>query len=461
MGDRKVLAYSPTGILGYGYNESSLRSAIARGIDVIAVDAGSSDPGPNYLATGESFAEDALVKRDLGPLLEAAIENNIPLIIGTAGGSGGEPHLQGAQRMVEELAKELQLTFKMAVIHSEQPVETIVKYFQEGRIRSLWPVPDTNEDAIRNSTRIVGLMGAEPYIRALDDGAQVILAGRSDDAAVSAGFLIRSGVSLAQAWLAGRFLECAGACAVPRHGFGYDGLLATVDSDELILESLDPRLACTPQSVAAFLLHENQSPIYHVEPNGILDLSNLSIDPIDDRRVVLRGAQFQLAEKPSIRLEGVELVGFRTLNVGWTRDPVLLNGEIGPYLDRTRERVVRNVSAMGLANEDEYQLLFRLVGKDAVMGDREPSPVVDGHELGILIDTVATTAEASHVICAAARQAIKNAPYPGKQCDEGCVTFPYSPSEIAVGAVYRYHLWHVVEQANFDEMFPIEYTTVG
>ena len=49
---------SPTAILGYGFPEESFRKAMEESPDLIAVDAGSSDPGPtiwgrvNPLPTG-------------------------------------------------------------------------------------------------------------------------------------------------------------------------------------------------------------------------------------------------------------------------------------------------------------------------------------------------------------------------------------------------------------------------
>ena len=39
--------------------------------------------------------------------------------------------------------------------------------------------------------RIVGMMGPEPFIRALDSGAQVVLAGRSSDPASFAATIMR------------------------------------------------------------------------------------------------------------------------------------------------------------------------------------------------------------------------------------------------------------------------------
>ena len=59
-----------------------------------------------------------------------------------------------------------------------------------------------------------------------------------------------------------------------------------------------------------------------------------------------------------------------------------------------------------------------------------------------------------------ARQAAKNGRYQGKLCDEGCFIFPYSPSDIPVGPVYRFNMLHTVETDDPLEMFSIEYVEV-
>ena len=51
------------------------------------------DPGPHYLGSGESFTNRDAVKRDLLLMIEAGLDREIPVLIGTAGGAGAEPHL--------------------------------------------------------------------------------------------------------------------------------------------------------------------------------------------------------------------------------------------------------------------------------------------------------------------------------------------------------------------------------
>lgn len=90
------------GMLGYGYAPESLENAFAGKLDFIGVDAGSTDPGPYYLGSGNGFVKPLQVKRDLSLVLKRALEQKIPFIIGSAGGSGAKPHVE---RTLEILAR--------------------------------------------------------------------------------------------------------------------------------------------------------------------------------------------------------------------------------------------------------------------------------------------------------------------------------------------------------------------
>ena len=100
----KVL--SPTAILGYGFPVSSFEAGMAKLPDCIAVDAGSTDPGPYYLGAGISFTDRYAVKRDLSIMIQAGIEHHIPVLIGSAGGSGAQPHLKWNLEIIEEIIQE-------------------------------------------------------------------------------------------------------------------------------------------------------------------------------------------------------------------------------------------------------------------------------------------------------------------------------------------------------------------
>jgi hypothetical protein len=123
MDEMRIL--SPTAILGYGFPMESFEEGMKRKPHIIAVDAGSTDPGPYYLGAGISFTDRNAVKRDLAIMLPAALKANIPLVIGSAGGCGADSHLNWNVDIIKEIATEQGLHFKMAVISAEIKHETV------------------------------------------------------------------------------------------------------------------------------------------------------------------------------------------------------------------------------------------------------------------------------------------------------------------------------------------------
>ncbi|MEK9606666.1 MAG: 3-methylaspartate ammonia-lyase, partial [Gammaproteobacteria bacterium] len=166
--NHSISILSPTAILGYGFPEASFEAGLAREPDAIAVDAGSTDPGPYYLGSGESFTNREAVKRDLTLMIEAGLDRRIPVLVGTAGGSGAKPHLQWCLEIIDEVLCDLNRSALVAEIAADQDQETVTEALRAGRISALGPVPQLTEDAITNSTYIVAQMGVEPVIDALE-----------------------------------------------------------------------------------------------------------------------------------------------------------------------------------------------------------------------------------------------------------------------------------------------------
>jgi hypothetical protein len=187
------------------------------------------------------------MKRDLRLMLLAGVPRRIPVVIGTCGGAGAEPHLQVVAGLARELAREEGLTFRMALIHADQDRSKVSSWLGEGRITALRNVPPLTATTVERSSRIVGMMGAEPFMKALGEGAHVILAARASDAASWAGCAMSRGLPPAPSWYAGKMLECGTASATPK---GHDCLIATVRPDHLEVEPTNPARRCTPHSVA-------------------------------------------------------------------------------------------------------------------------------------------------------------------------------------------------------------------
>ncbi|MDL2279145.1 DUF1446 domain-containing protein [Desulfovibrio sp. OttesenSCG-928-G11] len=214
----EIRVLSPTAILGYGFPLESFQEGMKRAPHVIAVDAGSTDPGPYYLGAGKSFTDKNSVKRDLEIMLQAGLEAGVPVLIGTAGGSGGDPHVDLTLDIILEIAREKKLSFNLAVIRSEQDKAELKQKLALGDIKPLFPAKEVTESDIDSAERIVAQMGEEPFIAALEGGAQVILAGRAYDPSVFAALALKKGFDKGLAIHMGKILECAAIAALPGSG---------------------------------------------------------------------------------------------------------------------------------------------------------------------------------------------------------------------------------------------------
>jgi hypothetical protein len=447
MGEMRVL--SPTAILGYGFPLDSFKEGMKRKPHAIAVDAGSTDPGPYYLGAGISFTDRNSVKRDLEIILEAAVTNGIPLLIGSAGGSGGEPHLNRDTWLIREIAREKGLHFRLASIHAELEREKVREALEMGKITPLGPVPPLSKEDLDQTVRIVGQMGIEPLVGALEAGAQVVVAGRAYDPSVFAAPLIQQGFRPGPAIHLGKILECGAIAATP--GSGSDCLLGRIGAGYFEVEPLNATRRCTVTSVAAHTLYEKSDPLYLPLPGGCLDLKNAKFEQTPEDRVRVTGSRFMPAQKYTVKLEGVRKDGYRTVAIAGCRDPVMIK-EIDQVVDTVKERARDNFAGTGY----DYFLDFKFYGKNGVMGLLEPERNEVPHELGIVIEAVGETQEIADTICGFARSTMLHCSYPGRVATAGNLAFPYSPSDFKGGEVYRFSIYHLMEVNDPFELFPLE-----
>jgi hypothetical protein len=395
------------------------------------------------------------IKRDLRLMLRAAIGAGIPLMIGTSGGAGGDPHLDLTAQLVRDIAAEEGLHFRMALIRAEPPRAELQRRLAAGRIHPLSNLPALTSETLGRASRVVAMMGPEPFMEALDNGAQVILAGRASDPAPWAAAAIRAQLPLAPAWYAGKMLECGATPSIPK---GHDCLLVTVREDRVECEPMNPIRRCTPLSIANHSLHENSSPIHHIEPGGMLDTSDCRFDALSDRAVRISGMRWTPASQYTVKLEGVEFAGHRCISICGTRDPLLI-ARLPLFLEEVRGIVQEKAQAFGAAPES-YTLTIRTYGLDGVMGPREPVRDVAGHEVGFVIEVIADTQEIAAAVLGIARTNMLHTDFPGRLCREGNMAFPFSPSDIPVGPVFRFSIYHVLELDDPREIFPISYEEV-
>ena len=452
---KELRVLSPTAILGYGFPMESFEEGMKRKPDVIAVDAGSTDPGPYSLGAGKSFTDRNSVKRDLEIMIPAALEAGIPVIVGTAGGSGGRPHVELTADIIKEIARERGLSFKLAVIQSEFDNEFVKEKLRNGDITPLAPAKEITEAEVDESMRIVAQMGEQPFIEALENGAQVILAGRSYDPSVFAALALKEGFDRGLAMHMGKILECAAIAALP--GSGSDSMFGYLREDDFVLEPLSPLRKCTTLSIAAHTLYEKTNPYILPGPGGAINLHDTKFEQLDDNKVKVSGSRFVPTDDYFVKLEGVRKVGYRTISCAGVKDPIMIS-KIDEITKSVKERVEDNFSSYGIK---DFFLDFKIYGKNGVMGMFEDGGAEAGNELMIIIEAVADTQEQADTICGFARSTMLHFGYEGRIATAGNLAFPFSPSDARMGEVYEFNVYHLMKVDDPLSLFPIEYVEVG
>lgn len=451
----EVRILSPTGVCGSGFLEESFEKALALNPHFIGSDAGSTDPGPSHLGTGNpAFPRDA-VKRDLRLMLLGARRLKVPLLIGSAGTAGGDVHLAWFCDIVKEIAAEEGLSFRLAQIHAEQSKDYLKRRLREGRIKPLNPAPEFDEAVIDRAERIVGMMGAEPYMRALAAGAQVVVAGRSSDTAIFAAFPIMNGFPEGPAWHAGKILECGAAAVVSRRT--PDCMFAWLRKDHFVVEAPDPRLRCTPQSIASHSLYENADPFRLVECSGSLDLTQSVYEAVSDTAVKVSGSAFIPAPRYTVKLEGAEKVGYQSVLIGSVRDPFIIR-QIDSWIAQLENRIDARVKQIygERLKPGQYFINIRVYGRNGTMGPLEPVKEIRSHELCLIIEATAPTQDMASAIAGIVRHQALHLPIPEWSGLITALACPYNPAHLDRGAVYRFNVNHVVEPDDACEMFPME-----
>lgn len=428
------------GMLGYGFLETSLERAVAVGLDLIAVDAGSTDPGPYYLGSGKPFCSDAMVRRDLELLLDAQIESGAKLVIGSAGGAGSDMHLEHTLGLLRDCIARRGRPRTLAVISSEMRKDELRAALRDGRITAFETPGLPSEDDIEQASHVVAQIGVEPIAAALTGtDADIVVSGRAWDPANIAALPVARGYDRGLSVHAGKILECGALAAEPVGGA--DLLLGRIRAGDFIVEPCTEDRACTVESVAAHTMYEKTDPVLLPGPGGTSDLRGTCFEALDGRRVRVSGTRHIHDPVYRVKLEGARLAGYRNLVIGGIRDPAMI-----ARIDSIQAGVVERIGRV-LApriRPGQYSIKFHRYGIDGVMGRLEPVKATP-HEVGLLVDVVGETEAIAAAAAGAARSLLLHWSFPGRVATAGNIALPFSPAEIPAGAVYEFNIYHLME----------------
>src|SRR6516165_2980960 len=97
------------------------------------------------------------------------------------------------EQLVRDVALEQKLSFRLAVIDAEINKTYLKGKVANDRVEAMGPDRDLTADMIDAAGPIVAQMGMEPFMRALEGGADVVVAGRACDDAIFAALPVLRG----------------------------------------------------------------------------------------------------------------------------------------------------------------------------------------------------------------------------------------------------------------------------
>ena len=445
MNSMKIIC--PNGHLGFApLRTESFHLGVKARPDYIAADSGSDDVGPVPLGSDTSTSPQAWQRHDLEEMLLAARGLGVPMIIGSAGDTGSNSRVDLYVRIIQELATKHRLApFKIGYFYSEVEPQRVRAQLQAGkRIAGLDGYGDLTEAELNATDRIVAVAGVHPYLELLKEGADVIIGGRSSDAAVFAAPALHEGFPADHAYYLGKVLECASFCAEP-YG-GKETVMGEISQNEVFVTAMHPDQRCTIASVAGHAMYERSNPYEEFVAGGRLDMSNCHYEQHNDRTTRITGSRFEPAQRITVKLEGAGKVGERYVGLCGVRDPYTI-ANIDQVIAWARNKVRERFGDTG------YELHYNVYGRDGVMGELEPLRDQPGHELCVLVQGVAPDADMAEELTLTGLRQMFYARLPNVKGTAGSVAFPLD-EVLHASAAYRWTLNHTMEVDDPLELFP-------
>lgn len=444
----EVVTFSPLGILGYGIPEESVKNAQDEyEIDVVAIDGGSVDAGPNYLGQDISFTNEEVVKRDLELLLDLTQEEDAPLLVGTAGGAGSKAHLNLTANYVEEIAEKYDTDLDVVKIYTDVERRLIKQNIENDEVGKLSLEEELTSEKVDDAENIVAQIGVNPFINALEKDPDLVISGRSLDVAPFAAVPIKQGMDKGLAYHFGKVMECGSQAT--ETGSGSDSLVGIMTDDYFDLVPPNPDLKCTVESVAAHTLYEKADPYTIYTTDGETSLVNSEFEQVDERRVRVSGSEFKEHDRNSVLIEGVEKEGYRTITPAGMCDPTLIEN-----IDDVLEGSTKKVENMAGLEESQYTLDFRRYGLDGtnLYESNAYQSGEDPDEIGVIIDALGETQEIANTVCELARSTLLHHPFEERVAIAGNLAFPFSPHDIPTGPVYNFSIYHLLENTRSEDV---------
>lgn len=243
-----------------------------------------------------------MLRERMERLLKISLDKNVKIITNMGGGNIDE-----AVKTIIDVAKTQKIEgLKIGIVEGDDIINQIDKYSKFNLNGSEESVESINDNII--SANIY--LGADGIIKALKDGANLVITGRIADASLFVGPLqyefgwtIKDENKLGQAALLGHLLECAGQLTggyscdpgyknIPDlHILGFP--IAEIDEfGRFFIEKVKGSGGEVSERICKEqLIYEIENPSNYILPDAIVDFSNVSFKEVEENKVEAMGCK--------------------------------------------------------------------------------------------------------------------------------------------------------------------------
>lgn len=444
----------PNGHLGFApLKTESFHIGVDTRPDFIAADSGSDDIGPGPLGQDVCASPKAWQEHDLEEMLLASRRIGVPMIIGSAGDTGSNSRVDMYVEIIRDIAARHKLApFKLGWFYSEVDREYVRAKIRGGSpVTGLDARDDLTEAELDATSRIVAMAGVHPFLKLLDEGCDVIIGGRSSDSAIFAAAALHKGYPEAQSYYLGKVLECASFCAEP-YG-AKETVMGEITADHVEVTAMSPGQRCTVASVAGHAMYERSNPYHEFVAGGMLDMAECHYDQVADKTTRVTGMEFVPAEQFRVKLEGSGKVGERFVGMAGIRDPYTI-ANVDAVIKWARNQTIERFGP------DGWELHYNVFGRDGIMGPMEPLRDQPGHELCVMVQGVAPTAEMAEEVTMTGTRQMFYARLPDVKGTAGGVSFVLD-EVLRASPAFRWTLNHTMSVDDPLELFPTHWAMVA
>jgi hypothetical protein len=214
----------------------------------------------------------------------------------------------GLARKIIELSKKMKLDIKVGVVYGDDIVNNLYELTAAGeRFTNM----ETGEDFLKVRSRITSAniyLGAEPVVRALDAGCQIVVTGRVTDTGITLapmihefGWAMDDWDKMAAGIIAGHIIECGAQATGGNitdweevknyHNIGYPIIEMEPSGEFIVTKHARTGGAVTEKTVKEQLVYEMGDPANYISPDGIARFDSIKLKLAGKDRVRVYGIQ--------------------------------------------------------------------------------------------------------------------------------------------------------------------------